>query len=233
MEAVNAIGGFYSFLQGLLSASSLALLNHALQAIFFSTALSHFICAMLKGIGFAYADVVANSRIIQIIGVLVMWQLKIWDHYSGLLYILSVFSMTVVSLYVYDCCGNLSESLDSWRLNNRDWALIFSFLLMFGSTAFVFYSIHSNTESPLQYEYSGIYLLIVVVILIGNMLRRRSVIYTLIGILTMNYLIGSRYLISKKLSDSFLGLSEIPFAVVPYLMMALQAEKVEREKIKS
>jgi hypothetical protein len=76
---------------------------------------------------------------------MLMWYLKVWEHYSGLLYIVSVFSMAIVSLYVYDCCGNISEHFDNWRLNNRDWAIISSFSLMFASTAYIFYSVHKDT----------------------------------------------------------------------------------------
>jgi hypothetical protein len=66
----------------------------------------------------------------------------------------------------------------------------------------------------------------VVIILLGNMLRKRSVIYTLMGVLTMNYLIGSRYFLSSTLPASLLGL-----ATLPYFMMALQAERKERDRI--
>jgi hypothetical protein len=52
--------------------------------------------------------------------------------------------MTVVSQYVYDCCGNISSHFDQWRKNNRDWAIIGSFLLMFSTTAYIFYSIHKD-----------------------------------------------------------------------------------------
>ena len=141
----------------------------------------------------------AQSITIKIIGLFAMWYLKIWDHYSGILYIVSVFALAILSIYVYDCCGNISEQFDNWRIHNRDWAIISSFVFMFASTAFVFYSIYGN---KLQYNYSGIYLLMVFLILVGNMVRGRSVIYTLIGILTMNYLVGSRYLFDNTVEDT-------------------------------
>lgn len=72
-----------------------------------------------------------------------MWYVKIWDHYTGILYISSVFSLGVVSIYVYGCCGNISESFDNWKTNNRDWAIISSYTFMFCSTAYVFYSIYA------------------------------------------------------------------------------------------
>lgn len=65
-------------------------------------------------------------------------------------------------------------------------------------------------------------------ILVGNLLRRRSVLYTLLGILTMNYLIASRYLISARVEGSNIAKAGIPFATIPYLMMALHAERRER-----
>lgn len=65
-------------------------------------------------------------------------------------------------------------------------------------------------------------------ILVGNLLRRRSVLYTLLGILTMNYLIASRYLIDARVEGSNIAKVRIPFATIPYLMMALHAEKRER-----
>ena len=152
-----------------------------------------------------------------------MWYLKIWDQYSGLLYIISVFAMTVVSQYVYDCCGNISAHFDHWRMNNRDWAIIGSFLLMFSTTAYIFYSIHKDAADALNYEYSGIYLLMVFIILVGNMLRGRSVIYTLMGVLVMNYSIASRYFLSTIVNENLQAV-----VTLPYFMMALQAEKTER-----
>lgn len=65
-------------------------------------------------------------------------------------------------------------------------------------------------------------------ILVGNLLRRRSVLYTLLGILTMNYLIASRYLISARVEGSNIAKAGIPLATIPYLMMALHAERRER-----
>lgn len=197
MEAFNLLTTIYDGIQSGFSSGSLAIVNHLLQAYFFSIALSNIVAMILKAVHFAYAGVIADSWAVKIAGVGMMWYLKIWNHYSGILYIGSVFTMGIVSLYVYDCCGNISEHFDNWRLNNRDWAIMGSFALMFTSTAYIFYSVHKDTQNPLKYEYSGIYLMVVIVVLIGNMLRRRSVIYTLVGVLTMNYLIGSRYYLSN------------------------------------
>lgn len=46
----------------------------------------------------------------------------------------------------------------------------------------------------------------------------------------MNYLIATRYIITNKVSDSMLAFAEIPWATTLYFLMALQAEKTERNK---
>lgn len=223
METIGLLAVLVENFQKVAEVGALVVVNQALQALFFSSAVTNLISFVVRLIGFAYADTVANSRIIQVFGMGLMWYLHIWDYYSGLLYIISVFSMTIVSIYVYDFCGNTSERFDNWRLNNRDWAVGFSFFFMFLSTTYVTYSIFKKSENPLQYEYAGIYLLILLLIIIGNMLRGRSVIYTLLGILTINYLIASRYLISTRVEGSTIAKAGIPFSTIPYLMMALHA----------
>lgn len=70
-------------------------------------------------------------------------------------------------------------------------------------------------------------------ILVGNLVRGRSVIYTLLGILSMNYLLFSRFFINKEVSDEINIFSNLPFTVIPYFMMAFQAEKREREELKT
>lgn len=198
------IVSFIQNIQSLTESGVSLLLSHFLQALAFSIFISNLLTLILTFLGFAYAKSLSQSLIMKGFALLLMWYVKIWDHYSGLLYVFSVFSLTIVSIYVYDCCGNISERFDNWRINNRDWAIIGSFALMFTSTAFVFYSIYSTPSEKPKYDYSGIYLLIVLLILVGNMLRGRSVIYTLIGILIMNYLIGARYLVFFQTEDTVL-----------------------------
>lgn len=151
METLGILSALAENFQKVAEVGALVLVNQVLQALFFSSAVANLISFAVRLIGFAYADTVANSRIIQIFGMCLMWYLHIWDYYSGLLYIISVFSMTIVSIYVYDFCGNTSERFDNWRLNNRDWAVGFSFFFMFLSTAYVTYSIFKKTENALQY----------------------------------------------------------------------------------
>ena len=98
-----------------LDTSPLILINHILQAFFFSGAVCHLVAVALKIVNFAYAEEVASSRITQIVGLLLLYYLKIWDYNSGLVYILSIFAMTMLCLYVSDCCGNISENFDNWR----------------------------------------------------------------------------------------------------------------------
>ncbi len=88
---------------------------------------------------------------VQAASVAMLWYLKIWNHYEGLLYIASVFSLAIVSIYVYDCCGNISQHFDNWCLNNRDWAIITSYTLMFATTAYIFYSLHKDAHDHLKY----------------------------------------------------------------------------------
>lgn len=151
METLGILAALAENFQKIAETGAMVVLNQVLQALFFSSAITNLISFMVRLIGFAYADTVANSRMIQIFGMCMMWYLHIWDYYSGLLYIISVFSLTIVSIYVYDFCGNVSERFDNWRLNNRDWAVGFSFFFMFLSTAFVTYSIFKKSEDALQY----------------------------------------------------------------------------------
>lgn len=71
----------------------------------------------------------------------------------------------------------------------------------------------------------GIYLSIIILILVGNYLRGRSIIYTLVGVLIMNYLVWARYYFEIK--DNY----SIPFFAIPYIMMALDAENKERSTL--
>jgi hypothetical protein len=57
----------------------------------------------------------------------------------------------MVSLYVYDCCGNISQAFEKWKTVRRELALILCFSGMFGSTFFVFWAINKNKENPLHY----------------------------------------------------------------------------------
>jgi hypothetical protein len=171
----------------------LVLVNHLLQAYFFSAAVCNLIAMILKLVNFAYAEEVASSLVSKLFGVFLLYYLKIWDYYSGILYIASIFSLAIISFYVYDCCGNISQSLDNWNTQHRDLAVIFSFLGMSATTAFIIWQIYENTSSNLVYEYSGIYLLEIILIVIGGLLRRRSIIYSLLGVVAINYLIAARY----------------------------------------
>lgn len=57
----------------------------------------------------------------------------------------------MIALYVYDCCGNISQYLDGWREQNRDLAVIISFLGMFSTTLYILCQIFKNKEVPLVY----------------------------------------------------------------------------------
>jgi hypothetical protein len=151
MEAFNLLTALYNFGQENLASGSVAVVNHLLQAFFFTTTITHIIALLLHMVHFAYARAVGESRAVQVVSVAMMWYLKIWDHYSGLLYIASVFSLAIVSIYVYDCCGNISQHFDSWRLNNRDWAILCSYTLMFVTTTYIFYSLHKDAHDKLSY----------------------------------------------------------------------------------
>lgn len=124
--SMNSLGSWTSSLVNLLSSSSylssfipesnpIILLNHITQAFFFSLAICNLIAVLLKIAHFAYAEDLASSRISQLLGLILLFYLKIWDYYAGVLYILSIFSLALLSLYVYDCCGNISHSFDNWR----------------------------------------------------------------------------------------------------------------------
>ena len=69
---------------------------------------------------------------------------------------------------------------------------------MSSTTLYILWQIFKNKEVPLIYEYSGIYLLMLVLIVFGNFLRRRSIIYALMGVLIINYLIAARYLLHRR-----------------------------------
>lgn len=98
---------------------------------------------LLKLINFAYADTLSHNIFIKVIGIFFFYYLKIWDQYVGAVYMISVFSMALVSIYVYDCCGTITEHFDNWRIRHRDWALLGSYTLMGLSTIYVIYALHS------------------------------------------------------------------------------------------
>lgn len=70
----------------------------------------------------------------------------------------------------------------------------------------------------------GIYILMIALILVGNLLRQRTVISTLLAVLFMNYLIASRHY-------SHIQAYRIPIYALPFLVMALDAEKKERRQL--
>jgi hypothetical protein len=98
---------------------------------------------LLKFINFAYAETISQNILIKIIGIVFFYSLKIWDQYTGTIYMVSIFSMAIVSIYVYDCCGTITSHFDNWRIQHRDWAVIGSFTLMTVSTIYVIYALHS------------------------------------------------------------------------------------------
>lgn len=192
------------------------------------------VAVLLKMIHFSYTEEVAASRVIQVLGVLLLYYLKIWDFYSGLLYMLSIFALMMVCLYVYDCCGNMSHYLNSWKEQHRDLALLLSFGAMLATTGYVGCQIYRNSEDPLFYQYSGIYLLQILLMVLGNLVRRRSIIYSLLGVLVINYLIAMRHLLHSQLhSPSLITMAKLPLEYIPYFLMALDAEKREREAMQA
>lgn len=85
-------------------------LNHCLQTTFFCLSISSLLELFLSFIKFPYAKTVAESYLTYIFGIIFFWYVRIWDYYNGLLYITSVFCFVVVTFYIYDCCGNISEA---------------------------------------------------------------------------------------------------------------------------
>ena len=100
---------------------------------------------------------------------------------------------------------------------------------MFASTTFVYWSVMMAT-SPLPYSYLGIYIALIFTMLIVNLVRRKSVIYTLTCILTMNYLLIGKYMLTPEPGSLH---SAAPLFIGPYYMMAFDAEKREHERVKS
>ena len=133
-----------------------------------------------------------------------------------------VFAAGFVSLYVYDCCGNISESMSRFRAQYRELALILSYSLMFASTVFAYWCVQM-APNPLPHPHLGLYLFLVLALLLTNLFRRKSALYTLNCLLICNYLIVVRYLFPGYL----------PLPAVPVLMMAFDAEKREQETLKS
>jgi hypothetical protein len=99
------------------------------------------VALILKKINFAYAEEIASSKTIQVTGVILLWYIKIWNYNSDIVYAITVFSLILVSMYVYDCCGNISQCFEQWKAVRRELALLFCFVGMFGSTIFVFWQI--------------------------------------------------------------------------------------------
>ena len=85
----------------------------------------------------------------------------------------------------------------------------------------------------MEYPYSGIYLLAILAIVAGNLLKRRSIIYSLLGVFVVNYLIAMRHFLHSKDSSGFIKAAEIPVEAVLYIIMAVDAEKRERDRIKT
>jgi hypothetical protein len=67
-------------------------------------------------------------------------------------------------------------------------------------------------------------MLIIIFILVGNLLRNRTVINTLLAVLFMNYLIGFRHYCQIK------GYN-IAIYAIPFILMSLDAEKKERKHL--
>ena len=65
------------------------------------------------------------------------------------------------------------------------------------------------------------------------MVRRRSIIYSLLGVFAVNYLIAMRHFLHRKESSGFIKAAEIPVEVLLYIIMAFDAEKRERDRIKT
>jgi len=61
-----------------LSVGPFHILNHILQALFFSLAISNLVGIVLHQINFAYAEDVAHSRLVQLVGIILLWYIKIW-----------------------------------------------------------------------------------------------------------------------------------------------------------
>ena len=145
MDTVFSFISYFSSDMSIYDVSPLKLVNHLLQAFFFSGAICHLVAVLLKIVNFAYAEEVASSRIIQLVGVFLLYYLKIWDYYSGVFYIMSIFAIAMVCLYVCDCCGNISEHFDNWKEQHRDLAIILSYSTMLGTTVYIVWQIYKNT----------------------------------------------------------------------------------------
>lgn len=211
---------------GMMEESPYIIVNHILQCYFFSLGVSNFIALLLKVISFEYAEQVAESRITMLIGVFLLFYCKIWALESLAMELTCYFSLVMVSLYVYDCCGNISHWLNGWQTVRREFALIGAFTVMAGSTLLLLYSVFKSNE--VHYPFTGIYLLLLVLISIGHLFRNRTILYALVGALTMNYLVAARCI---KWDSALLSSPHLPLTLIPFFMMALDAEKKERKEV--
>ncbi len=59
MEAFNLLTAVYNFGQDNISSGSMAVVNHLLQAFFFTTTITHIISLLLHIVHFAYAKTVS------------------------------------------------------------------------------------------------------------------------------------------------------------------------------
>jgi hypothetical protein len=224
IELISNPLAFLSEVFGLVEESPFIILNHILQCYFFSLGLSYFIALLLKQISFEYAEQVAESRITQLMGVFLLFYFKIWAFESLLMELVCYFSLVMVSLYVYDCCGNISYWLSGWKTVRREFALLATFIAMLGSTILLLYSVFKSNE--VHYPFTGSYLLLLVLISLGHLFRNRTMLYALVGTLTMNYLVAARCI---KWENLFLSSPHLPLTLIPFFMMALDAEKKERK----
>lgn len=60
--------------------------------------------------------------------------------------------------------------------------------------------------------------------MVGNLLRRRSVLYALMGVLTINYLIAARYYLHADSKEKgYAEMAKLPIEYLLYFLMALDA----------
>lgn len=59
--------------------------------------------------------------------------------------------MVFVSLYVYDCCWNISVGLEGYNYTNRELLILVSYSLMLLSTLVLYWFILKDEEQPLEY----------------------------------------------------------------------------------
>ena len=64
--------------------------------------------ALLLVVNFAYAKAVGSWWLVRVAGALVLVFMQAWEQYWDWLWLATVCGVAVTSLYVYDCCGNIS-----------------------------------------------------------------------------------------------------------------------------